>query len=153
MKTLEIINNLVFFHTGVFLTELEKEIVLRSMFGKQKYRDIANELGFTEGYIKDVGYELWQKLSITFQTTIHKTNARKVLEDFFNPDSLSLNPSTHSSNFSRKKHPKDNNEILEKLTLIDRLLYLLHNNKEFVLKLQQQGLTKEQILELFGYSP
>jgi hypothetical protein len=45
----------------------------------QKYSEIGDKNGFTEGHVRDVGYELLQLLSNIFDKPLNKRNLKKFL--------------------------------------------------------------------------
>ncbi|MCC3445820.1 MAG: hypothetical protein JGK01_30145, partial [Microcoleus sp. PH2017_03_ELD_O_A] len=53
--------------------------VIEGVLKRQKYGDIAQGLNCTEGYAKDVGYELWQLFSDAFGEEVNKLNLRSTL--------------------------------------------------------------------------
>lgn len=61
-ETIELADRLVFTVTGRHLNDLQRTI-LRQVWQGQKYLDIANTAGYTEGHIKDVAYQMWRRLS------------------------------------------------------------------------------------------
>ncbi len=61
------------------LTDLQRSILEETLKG-QKYSDIAEKNGFTEGHVRDVGYELLQLLSSIFNKSLTKRNLKTFLE-------------------------------------------------------------------------
>jgi hypothetical protein len=53
--------------------------VIEGVLKWQKYGDIAQGLNCTEGYAKDVGYELWDLFSDAFGEEVNKLNLRSAL--------------------------------------------------------------------------
>lgn len=53
--------------------------MIEGVLQRQKYGDIAQGLNCTEGYAKDVGYELWELLSDAFGEEVNKLNLRSAL--------------------------------------------------------------------------
>ena len=68
----------VFAKTGKHLDDMQIGVI-EGVLRRQKYGEIAKEMNCTEGYIKDVGYELWQMFSDTFAEDVNKSNLRSVL--------------------------------------------------------------------------
>lgn len=68
----------VFAKTGKHLDDMQVGVI-EGVLKRQKYGEIAKEMNCTEGYIKDVGYELWQMFSDTFEEDVNKSNLRSVL--------------------------------------------------------------------------
>ncbi len=56
-----------------------QEIVLRTAWQGQSYRECAKTHGYTPEYIKAVGYKLWKLLSSAFGEPISKNNLQSVL--------------------------------------------------------------------------
>ncbi|MEC4805395.1 MAG: hypothetical protein SAJ12_08530 [Jaaginema sp. PMC 1079.18] len=53
--------------------------LIKGVLQRQKYTDIAKGLNCSEGYIKDVGYELWRLLSDIFEEEVNKSNLQSTL--------------------------------------------------------------------------
>jgi hypothetical protein len=54
--------------------------VIEGALNHQKYVEIADVFGKSEGHVKDVGYELLQMLSDIFEEPVSKGNLKSVLE-------------------------------------------------------------------------
>jgi tetratricopeptide (TPR) repeat protein len=65
--------------TGDRFSHLQR-IILQQVWQGQKYGDIAQGSGYTEGYIKDVAALLWQSLTRVLGEKITKNNCRMVIE-------------------------------------------------------------------------
>jgi hypothetical protein len=61
------------------LTSLE-QLVLEGSWQGQRYRKMADESGYVEEYIKQVGARLWAKLSEKTGSTVTKKNLRLVFD-------------------------------------------------------------------------
>ena len=70
---------LVFSSTGAHLNDLQTTI-LRQVWQGQRYLDIAQQYGCTEGHAKDAGAQLWKLLSQALGEKITKGNFKAVLE-------------------------------------------------------------------------
>lgn len=70
--------------TGDRLSYLQR-ILLQQVWQGEKYVDIAQAAGYTEGYIKDVASQLWQSLASVLGEKITKSNCRLVLERHYRP--------------------------------------------------------------------
>ena len=68
----------VFAKTGKHLDDMQVGVI-EGVLKRQKYGEIAKEMNCTEGYIKDVGYELWQMFSDAFEEDVNKSNLRSLL--------------------------------------------------------------------------
>lgn len=71
------VDNLVYQRTGKHLSDLQHTIICQVWQG-QKYLEIADKYGCTEGHAKDVGSELWQLLTAVWGETVNKSNFRTV---------------------------------------------------------------------------
>jgi tetratricopeptide (TPR) repeat protein len=65
--------------TGQRLNHLQR-LVLQQVYQGQKYREIADHAGYTEGHIKDVGSDLWKLLSQAFDTKFTKSNCKAAIK-------------------------------------------------------------------------
>lgn len=77
-KALAWLDTIVAGHTGKPLSELQR-VILQQVWQGQKYFDIANVYGCTEGHAKDVGSDLWKLLSSATGEKITKKNLRSRL--------------------------------------------------------------------------
>jgi hypothetical protein len=77
-EALAFADEVVFAKTGKHLDDMQVGVI-EGVLKRQKYGEIAKEMNCTEGYIKDVGYELWQMFSDTFEEDVNKSNLRSVL--------------------------------------------------------------------------
>ncbi|NET55338.1 MAG: hypothetical protein F6K47_03835 [Symploca sp. SIO2E6] len=71
-------DKVVFASTGNHLDDMQLGVI-EGVLKRQKYSEIAKSLNCTEGYVKDVGYELWQLLSTIFEEDVNKSNLRSTL--------------------------------------------------------------------------
>jgi hypothetical protein len=71
-------DEIVYSKTGQHLDDLQIG-VLEGVLQRKKYSDIAQDLKCTEGYVKDIGYELWQLFSDFFGEDVSKSNLRSAL--------------------------------------------------------------------------
>lgn len=65
--------------TGKHLSDLQSA-VLKGVWQGQRYLEIADTYGYTEGHVKDVGAQLWKLLTQALGEPITKGNLRSVLE-------------------------------------------------------------------------
>jgi DNA-directed RNA polymerase specialized sigma24 family protein len=56
-----------------------QETVFRYTWQGWTYAEIAKHAGYEVGYVRDVGYELWQQLTQTIGERVTKKNLRSVL--------------------------------------------------------------------------
>ena len=91
-------DDMVFQKTGRHLDDIEFGVI-EGVLQRKKYADIARDLNCTEGYIKDIGYELWKLFSEIFGEDINKSNLRSSLlrHKFTNNVSISGNDNTVGS--------------------------------------------------------
>jgi hypothetical protein len=78
-QVLEFVDKVVYAKTGKRLNDLQRGII-EGTLKQQKYAEIADTYRLTEGHVKDVGYELLQMLSDTFDEPVDKGNLKSVLE-------------------------------------------------------------------------
>ena len=71
-------DEVVFAKTGKHLDDMQVGVI-EGVLKRQKYGDIAQGLNCTEGYAKDVGYELWELFSDAFGEDVNKLNLRSAL--------------------------------------------------------------------------
>lgn len=60
-----------------------QEIVLRQSWEGKSYSEIASSFGYDYGYIRDVGFKLWQLLSQVFSKKVTKKNFFGVLKQYY----------------------------------------------------------------------
>ncbi|MEG4943360.1 hypothetical protein [Microcoleus sp. F4-D5] len=77
-EALAFADEVVFAKTGKHLDDMQVGVI-EGVLKRQKYGDIAQALNCTEGYAKDVGYELWELFSDAFGEDINKLNLRSAL--------------------------------------------------------------------------
>ena len=77
-EALPFAEKVVFAKTGKHLDDMQVGVI-EGVFKRQKYGDIAQTLNCTEGYAKDVGYELWELFSDAFGEEVNKLNLRSAL--------------------------------------------------------------------------
>jgi hypothetical protein len=77
-QVLEFVDKVVYAKTGKRLNDLQRGII-EGTLKQQKYAEIADTYRLTEGHVKDVGYELLQMLSDTFDEPVDKGNLKSVL--------------------------------------------------------------------------
>ena len=79
-QTQNLVNTLVFKHTGKHLSDIEIQ-VLRGAWEGKSYEEIAEQLFRSVSYInKDVGYRLWKKLSEALGEEVTKKSFRQALK-------------------------------------------------------------------------
>ncbi|WP_293150797.1 hypothetical protein [Okeania sp. SIO2C9] len=78
-EVLELVDDLIFAKTGKHLEDLQKDVLKGTIEGKT-YSDIAEDSGFSESHVKNVGQELWNLLSLILGEKISKTNFKGICE-------------------------------------------------------------------------
>jgi hypothetical protein len=78
-EVLQFVDKVVYAKTGKRLNDLQRGII-EGTLKQQKYSEIADTYRLTQGHVKDVGYELLQMLSDTFDEPVDKGNLKSVLE-------------------------------------------------------------------------
>lgn len=96
-EVLELADTLVFSKTGKYLDHLQKT-VLKGTIQDQTYPEIANENGFSESHVKNVGHELWHILSSALGEKVTKANFRSIFKNIKNPIFLQAIDSTDCQN-------------------------------------------------------
>jgi hypothetical protein len=75
------VEKIVYTATGKYLNVIQKQIVLGTMMDKS-YFSIAEEIGYSEGYVKDEGSKLWKLMSDNLNENITKSNAKSRLRSW-----------------------------------------------------------------------
>ena len=78
-ELLKFVDESMFDKSGKRLNDLQRTVI-EGALNDQKYVDIADTFDRSEGHVKDVGYELLQKLSDIFEEPVSKGNIKSVLE-------------------------------------------------------------------------
>ncbi|MDM3847085.1 MAG: ATP-binding protein [Aphanizomenon gracile PMC638.10] len=78
-EVLQFVDQLLIEKTGKHLDDIQKAVV-EGTWERQTYDDIAKKCHITEGYVGDVGSELWKLLSEALGENIKKSNFRSVFE-------------------------------------------------------------------------
>lgn len=78
---LELADSLVLRVTGKHLNDLQRKI-LKAVWQRQTYSEIAHRLRYTEGHVKDVASQIWQALSQALDERVTKSNSLAVLERY-----------------------------------------------------------------------
>lgn len=133
-KIVEIADELVFKKTRKHLDDLQVAI-LKGVWGKQQYTEIAEEYRCSEGHVKDISYELWKILSDALGESVRKSNLKAVFER--NINNFAVRDIVHIGdnvcNIPSNSQKQDKYEIS-------------------VLKLDQLGLNIEQIADTLSLS-
>ncbi|MFM5892408.1 MAG: ATP-binding protein, partial [Dolichospermum sp.] len=78
-EVLQFVDQLLIEKTGKHLDDIQKAVV-EGTWERQTYDDIAKKCHITEGYVGDVGSELWKLLSEALGENIKKSNFRSTFE-------------------------------------------------------------------------
>ncbi len=74
-----------------------QEVVFRYSWEGRTYPQIAQQVGYDTGYIRDIGYELWRRLTQTLGERVTKNNVHVVLRRQFNRQSRPVDPSVQET--------------------------------------------------------
>ncbi|WP_317619538.1 hypothetical protein [Ancylothrix sp. D3o] len=77
-EVLKFVDDLLYEKTGQHLNSLQRGII-EGTLKQQEYSEIAESHRLSAGHVKDVGYELLQKLSEVFDEPVDKKNLKAVL--------------------------------------------------------------------------
>lgn len=81
LPILAFVEKIVYTATGKYLNLIQKQIILGTMMDKS-YFAIAEEIGYSDGYIKDEGSKLWKLMSDNLNENITKSNAKSRLKSW-----------------------------------------------------------------------
>ena len=138
-------DDVVFAKTGKHLDDIQVGVI-EGVLNRQKYGEIAQELKCTEGYVKDVGYELWQLLSEVFGEEVNKSNLRSALLRHQTLNSSS--PNIFGDGFVGSGNIiKSINVCRSKEELPEFLLGKQQAKNEAAVRLREIGLSDEQIAQ------
>jgi hypothetical protein len=79
------VEKIVYTATGKYLNLIQKQIIFGTMMDKS-YFTIAEEIGYSEGYVKDEGSKLWKLMSDNLNENITKANAKSRLRSWEFPE-------------------------------------------------------------------
>lgn len=99
MEVLELADSLVFAKTGKHLEHLQK-IVLKGTVQGQTYPEIAEDSGFSESHVKNVGHELWHILSSALGQKVTKSNFSSIFKSLKNNNSIVSGVCQNNSTFN-----------------------------------------------------
>jgi hypothetical protein len=142
-EVVQFVDDALYTKMGQHLNDLQQGVIL-GVLNHQKYSDIADEFGKSEGHIKDVGYELLKLLSSVFEEPVNKSNLKSVLERqknvaFSFGDKIINNHVFDCSNISFEQFNDNPDKLLnsQKKKHIDRIK-----------KLRDRGFNDEEIAEI-----
>ena len=138
-------DDVVFAKTGKHLDDIQVGVI-EGVLNRQKYGEIAQELKCTEGYVKDVGYELWQLLSEVFGEEVNKSNLRSALLRNRAVNSSTLNI-FGDGNVGSRNIINSLNICGSKEELPGFLLGKQQAKIEVAIRLREMGLSDEQIAQ------
>ena len=136
-------DDVVYRKTGQHLDDMQLGVV-EGVLERKKYSEIAKDLKCTEGYVKDIGYELWQLFSDFFGEDVNKSNLKSTLLRHSAVDSFNLNvfgdfeKGTVISSFNFCKHQEESQEFLRGKQ---------RAKVEAITRLREIGLSDEQIAQ------
>jgi DNA-binding CsgD family transcriptional regulator len=76
------VDELIFFHTGEHLDDLQQDI-LEGTFDHKKYAEIAKNNHHSEKYVKDLAGKLWQTISAALGEEVSKSNIKSTLQRYY----------------------------------------------------------------------
>uniref|UniRef100_A0ACD5GNW5 NB-ARC domain-containing protein n=1 Tax=Desertifilum tharense IPPAS B-1220 TaxID=1781255 RepID=A0ACD5GNW5_9CYAN len=85
----KIADEIVSIKTGQHLDDLQ-EAILRGTLQRDKYKKIANDLGYSESRVREVGSQLWRILSEELEENINKLNLKSAMERLQNSHILNF---------------------------------------------------------------
>jgi len=142
-EALAFADEVVFAKTGKHLDDMQVGVI-EGVLKRQKYGDIAQALNCTEGYAKDVGYELWELFCDAFGEEVNKLNLRSALIRKSRISNLTGGVIT--------RHHVAHNHVIGSLNICtsqeespEFLRGKLQAKMEAIQRLQAVGLTDEQI--------
>ncbi|MBL1209803.1 hypothetical protein [Geminocystis sp. GBBB08] len=143
-EMLEFIDEVMEDKTGNTLTDLQRSILEGTLKG-QKYSEIGEKNGFSEGHVRDVGYELLQLLSRIFDKPLHKRNLKQFLEKQHNISNsvVKFGKKTKIKYFCTQKHFDNLQEIERETKEYQQVKYQVEI--ETAKKLKNKGLTDAEI--------
>ena len=148
-KVLELADELVFDKTGKHLDDLQVSI-LKGVWGKQQYTEIAEEYRCSEGHVRDISYELWRVLSEALGESVRKSNLKAVFErsqvNFVVKDFVHIGDINVCDNSDQPKKQNKHLESIRKLTelglsaeqIADALSLSVENVREILSNVQKQ---------------
>jgi hypothetical protein len=113
LPILAFVEKIVYTATGKYLNLIQKQIILGTMMDKS-YFTIAEEIGYSDGYIKDEGSKLWKIMSDNLNKKITKSNAKSRLKSWeFHEGShqLYLDHSHHSNSLQNSILVNNYNDV------------------------------------------
>lgn len=117
-EALQLVEAILQSKTGKRLTPPEKDI-LKAAWENEPYTNVAESLYLSIGYIKDLAYLLWQRLSDVFGEKITKNNFRRVMEE------QSAKPPSPEENIS-ENDTDENEDAKGNILIVDDLSENLH---------------------------
>jgi NB-ARC domain len=175
-EMLQLVDQLVFKHTGNHLNNLQKN-VLEGIWEGQTYAEIAKEFGYnSENHIGNVSRELYKILSEQLGEDVNKSNLSWTIERFANTSSNSLqqvfnsinngniNLCSHSpQDYYKKTEPDSYNKKYHDLTLAPKIIHfydratqlttlshwLTHQNTRLISVLGLSGIGKTTLVKQF----
>ena len=137
-------DEILFRKTGRHLDDIQLGL-LEGVLQRKRYSEIATELNCTEGYLKDVGYELWKLFSELFGEEVNKSNLRSNLMRHQVENKISVD-------VSNNKKVNQINICTNQENLNDNTVQLKILMPEIVRRLRMAGLREEQIADCLGLS-
>lgn len=132
------VDSLVLTKTGERLSVLQRTI-LQQVWQGRKYLEIAEDRGYTEGHIKDIGSQLWKLLSKELGEKITKISYRTAIERYLHSSDRKTLPSIQ---------PKSNN-FIGRSEAIAHLTTLIENGSKAIVIQGEGGLGKTTLAQQY----
>jgi len=150
-ELLKVVDETMFARTGKHLNDLQRKVI-EGALNHQKYVEIADVFGKSEGHVKDVGYELLQMLSDIFEEPVSKGNLKSVLERQRNVnvsfDQSNINSNVISCVNFNSNQPKTNSDKI----LLEKTDAQRDKQISKIKKLRDVGFTDDAISEFLEIS-
>lgn len=151
-EILQLIDEIMYTKMNKHLSDLQRKVI-EGILNHQTYLEIADEYGRSEGHVKDVGYELLQKLSELLEEPVKKSNLKSVLEGKKNFNFSFLENSINNNvigciNLGDQSQSKNNASLNQS----ENISGLSEQTISKVRKLKSRGLENEEISEILEIS-
>jgi tetratricopeptide (TPR) repeat protein len=147
-EALALADALVLSKNGKHLDDLQRAI-LRGVCQGQKYLEIADSYGYTEGYVKDVGSRLWKLLAEVLGEPITKSNVRAALERQNSFTQHSAQPFTPSKAPAKNTMGPDHSNFLGRSGAMAHLNTLFAQGAKVIVIQGEGGLGKTTLAQKY----
>ncbi len=139
-------DEIVFKETGKHLDDIQLGLI-EGVLQRKKYSEIAKDLNCTEGYLKDMGYELWKLFSQFFEEDVNKSNLRSSLLRHSVTNNINVFGNVSKGGTIGQLNVCPSQENLAESTPRQELL-----TKDVIQRLRKVGLDDQQIAECLNIS-